>query len=353
MLATSAVVPDSSQPVTVSVILVAYGSMPHLSEALDALSASEGVTVEVIVVDNGSDAEAAAVLADRPDVRVVRPGTNLGFAGGVRAGVDASSGEVIALVGTDALVDPDALAELAAVAIRSEVGIATGLIELADRPGYVNSAGNDLHYLGLSWSGGFAEPVAAHRQPRAVTCGSGCGMALRRVVWDRLGGFCTELFAYQEDAELSLRVWQAGLEVRYVPSARVVHHYAFGRHPTKLYLLDRNRLILVLTCYSTRLLMALAPLLLVQELALLVASVAGGWWRSKLRSWWWLLTHVRFLRARRQDVQSARVVPDAELAHRFVAGITAANLDLPPIVAVANPVLSGAWWLVRRSLPAS
>ena len=37
-------------------------------------------------------------------------------------------------------------------------------MRLADRPELVNSAGNPIHLTGASWSGGFEEPVQAHRE---------------------------------------------------------------------------------------------------------------------------------------------------------------------------------------------
>ncbi len=53
---------------------------------------------------------------------------------------------------------------------------------------------------------------------------------MRRNLWEDLGGFAEEYFAYVEDTEMSLRLWQRGLTVEYVPDAVVLHHYAFSRN---------------------------------------------------------------------------------------------------------------------------
>ena len=75
-----------------------------------------------------------------------------------------------------------------------------------------------------------------------------------------LGGFCEPMFAYCEDTDLSLRCWQRGWRVVLVPDAVVLHRYEFSRNPQKLFLLERNRLLMVLTVYSGRLLAAVGDL---------------------------------------------------------------------------------------------
>ena len=55
--------------------------------------------------------------------------------------------------------------------------------------------------------------------------------AVRRTVWDELGGFDPAYFAYCEDTYLSLRAWQAGYWVVHEPAAVVAHHYEVGRNP--------------------------------------------------------------------------------------------------------------------------
>ena len=147
----------------------------------------------------------------------------------------------------DAVVSPDALAELAAVADDPTVGIATASLRLDDRPDLMNSAGNEVHFLGYSWCGGLNEPASQHREARDVASASGAAMVMRRELWERLGGFAPEYFMYYEDPELSLRCWRAGLRVVFVPDAVVVHRYEFGRNPEKMYLVERNRLIAMFT----------------------------------------------------------------------------------------------------------
>jgi GT2 family glycosyltransferase len=334
----------------VSAVIVAYGAEPWLERSVRAVLGSEAVDVEVVLVDNGCTDGAVEVVSGLTGVTTVMPGRNLGFAGGCHAGVEASHGDVVAFVNPDAVVAPDALARLAEVAVAPGVAIATAGVRLAERPDHMNSAGNEVHFLGVSWSGGFDEPATDHAAGGPVLAASGAGMAMRRAVWDELGGMEVELFAYYEDADLSLRCWQRGLSVRFVPEAVVVHRYEFSRNPRKLFLAERNRLCMVLTVYEARTLWLLAPALVGLEVAVVALAVAQGWGRQKLAGWAWLVGHRRWLVARRRQLQAVRRLPDRHLAERFATSLSPGNLALPGWLAPFDRLLARYWRAVRRRL---
>lgn len=333
-----------------SAVVLAWLDEPWLERSVRALLGSDGVRVEVVLVDNGCTTDAVDRLAALPGVVVVRPGRNLGFAGGCDAGAAAAGGEVLALVNADAVVEPGALAALAAVAAEPGVGVATASIRLAEDPSRLNTAGNPLHYLGLAWSGGFGEPAAGHAERREVPLASGAACALRRALWDELGGFDPDYFAYHEDVELSWRCRQRGLAVVYVPDAVVVHRYEFSRTPTKQYLLERNRWLFLLTVAERRTLLLTAPALLAFEVAVTGLAAAQGWLPAKVRGWGWLLRHAGRVRRRRALLQAERTVPDRELARWVTGRFDPANLPLPRGTALVGHAFAGYWALVRRLL---
>ena len=334
----------------VSAVIVAFGDEPWLESCVRSCRESEGVSVEVVLVDNGCTDGAVDRLEGTPGVEVVRPGRNLGFAAGCNLGAARATAPIVAMVNPDTQPAPGALAALAEVAARPDVGVATCSLRLASDPDLLNSAGNEVHFLGLSWSGAFEEPAADHDRPRDVLAASGAGMALRRTLWERLGGFVAEMFAYQEDAELSLRCWQMGLRVVYVPESVIVHRYEFSRNPQKFFLLDRNRLLVVLTLYQARTLVLLAPLLVLQELAMFAIALAQGWFPQRLRSVGWILGHVGYLRNRRRWVASQRSVGDRSLAPMMARVVRPGNLPLPAWAVTAQAPLVWWWAVVRRLL---
>ncbi len=343
------------QSPTLSVVVLAYGAEPYLGDAVRAVLASvdgdgQSLDLEVVLVDNGSSAEAIASVSGLPKVRVLTPEENTGFAGGCNLGAAQTRGKYLALVNSDAVVSENALVRLMETAAASGVGIATSSLRLAEAPETINSAGNPLHVTGLVWAGAHGQPAARHREARPVACASGAALVLRRSLWEQLGGFAPEYFAYHEDTELSLRCWQRGLTVVYVPDSIVLHHYEFSRSPIKLYLVERNRLVLIATAYSGRLLLLLSPLLVGFEIAVALASVRGGWWAQKRAGWRWILSNLGWIRRRRRQLQAERNTSDRELADLFTARLDPSNVDLPAFMAVLNPLVSGYWSVVRRLL---
>jgi GT2 family glycosyltransferase len=343
------VVRDDAGP-DVSAIVLAYGTEPYLVPCVDALLASEGVVPEVVLVDNGCTDGSVELLAGRRDPRLVirHPGRNLGYAAGCNEGASVARAPVLAFVNYDAIVDPLALFHLVEATRDESVGLATASIRLAEEPTLLNSAGNDIHYLGLSWSGRFREPADRYPVAQEVTGASGAGMACSQAVWRRLGGFEPTFFMYHDDAELSMRCLLQGLTVSYVPQAVIRHRYEFSRNPRKLYLIERNRLIMVLTTFQARTLALVGPALLVVELAMLALAVREGWGKAKVDSWKWLFAHGEFLLERRRRIQRERRVADRALVPRLVSRIDPGNYELTPAVALLNVFLGAYWRVVRR-----
>jgi GT2 family glycosyltransferase len=336
---------------TISAVVLAYGQSPTLRECINALTASTGVDLEVVVVDNGCDPEVLDSVRSLERVAVVGRPVNRGFAGGCNYGVQHSKGDLIALVNDDAIVRPDALAQLGeTLAADSQVGIASASLRLYDAPNTMNSAGNPVHYTGVTWSGSFGQSAELHSIPTDITSATGAAMLISREVWDELGGFDEAYFAYLEDTDLSLRCWQSGLRVRYVPSAVVLHHYEFSRTPGKLELLERNRWLFLLTLFEARTLRLLAPALMLVELAMLGQSLVGGWVKQKVGSYAWLVRNRDHIRRRRTLIQSSRVLPDRELLDLFAARIEPANVPIPPGMGALNTILAHYWRWARRRL---
>jgi GT2 family glycosyltransferase len=334
----------------VSVVVPAYGIDPWLERSVASALASTGVETEVIVVDNGGTGGTTDPLAALDRVSVVRPGSNLGFAGGCNAGLMHARGDVVFFLNQDAVLAPGALSRLSEVALEPSVGAASGSVRLAKDPGLMNSWGNPLHFLGFSWSGGFGEPVPPDKVRRDVVGASGTAMAVRRSHFVELGGFNEDYFAYHEDLEFSLRCRLRGLAVVYVPDAVVTHRYDMSRNPSKFFLLERNRLFLVATLYERRTLLLLLPMLLATEVGMLAVALHAGWIRQKVAGWRWLWRHRDRVRARRRMLQEERVVGDRELAPHLASHFDAGNLLMPDWARPLDAVVAAYWSLVRRMI---
>ena len=333
----------------VSVVILAYGAEDWLHAAVATTLASRGVDdLELIVVDNGCTCDAVATLAPDPRLRVLTPSQNTGFAGGINLGFTAARGDILVMLNSDAEVQPVTMARLV-TAIDEGADLAGAVILLAGTEERVNSAGNPLHVLGLAWAGHLDEPRASLDLSQEAACLSGACLALRADAWRRLGGFSDAYFAYHEDVDLCWRARQQGMRLELVPEAVAWHHYEFGRNPRKMYLMERNRLIFVLTTYQRSTLLVLALPLLAFEGALMVMAWRQGWAREKARGWGWILTHRGYLARRRRQVQVCRILPDRALYPYLTTVFDARQVPLPRYGRPLQRVL-GVWWRLGTRL---
>jgi GT2 family glycosyltransferase len=333
--------------VRASAIVLAHGAEPTLVECVSALAAS-GVD-EILVVDNAAAPEVVDQVRDLPLVRVLSPGRNLGYAEGCNEAARRATGQILVFVNSDAVVQPGAVAALVARAAEPAVGAASGSIRLADQPDLMNSAGNPVHYLMFSWVGGLGDPASTHAWSAELASLSGVAFAVRREVWQEVGGFDPDYFAYCEDVYLSLRLRQAGYRVVLEPDAVVLHHYEFDRHEAKYYLLERNRLMNLILLPGARMRRLLVPPALVVEAGVLLVALRDGWARDKVAGWRWLLAHRRALARRRSLIQAARVVPDAEIAPLLRGELDPPAGLGPGVPAPVSRALAGYWrWAEGR-----
>jgi len=332
----------------VSVLVVAWGHEPQLGACLGAVLASQGVDLEVIIVDNGDRSGQLQAFGADPRVRILKPGRNLGFAAGCNLAASVAAGEVFVLVNPDAVVEPSAASELVSALRDPTVGIATASVRLADQPQTINSAGNPVHYLGLAWAGEHGTDATRNQARREVASASGACCAVKASWWRSLDGFDPAYFAYHEDVEMSLRSWQQGRSVVYVPTAVAYHHYEFSRNEQKLYLLERNRLVTVLTTYSRRTLMIIAIPLIALEVAVLAKAAAEGWLPAKARGYIWILRNFGLLHARRRRIQAERTHDDHDLAGLYAVRFTPGVIAAGPVLNFANRLSEIGGWVFRK-----
>jgi hypothetical protein len=114
--------------------------------------------------------------------------------------------------------------------------------------------------------------------------------------------------------------------------------------------MERNRLVFVLSSYSARLLVVLAPVLVSAELAMVVLAAKEGWLRDKLAGWAWCVRHARWLLRHRAETQRLRRVPDRALASFLSPVIDPGAVEVPRAVRLANPLLAAYWGLARRAV---
>lgn len=207
-----------------AVIVVSFASAGLLAQNL-VRTAEAAAPAFVVVVDNRStDAERDAVqaLAEEHGWVLVAPASNLGFGGGVNAGVAAAR----ELGARDLLVlNPDAHIDAASVRALREAADDDGLAMLApvirDAEGGTWFAGADL-YLDDGATRGWSQRDRFSGAERWEWLSGAC-LWIPEEAWVLVGGFDEDYFLYWEDVDLSRRLVERGGRIRLVTDASAVH----------------------------------------------------------------------------------------------------------------------------------
>lgn len=230
-----------------AVLLVHYRTPELLVEAVRALEIeldSAGLRAEIWVIDNGSTADDRRSWSELP-IRRIDPGRNLGYAGGVQAGVEASSAPFLVAMNPDVLVGEGCLERLHGALAGGAA--AAGPLFTWDRGGRLLLPPTESRSLWAELQAALARrhpegrrlPGWARRawrrharqhwlaaEPLASFSLSGALLAFRRDAWNQIGPFDDAFQLYFEETDWLLRLRAAGLQALFVPTARAVHLYA-------------------------------------------------------------------------------------------------------------------------------
>jgi GT2 family glycosyltransferase len=223
--------PCAAQP-DVSIILVLYNqaelTFGCLGSIIETLAhASFGV--EVVIVDNHSTDDTAALLDRLEGATVIRNSANLHFLKAVNLAARSARGRTILLLNNDAQLLPGALASaLRTLDSDAAIGAVGGRIILPD--GTLQEAGS------IIWRDGACSGYARGQDPhtpdvmfqRNVDYCSGAFLLTPTALFRAMGGF-DERFApaYYEETDYCVRLWEGGHRVVYDPDATIIH-YEFG-----------------------------------------------------------------------------------------------------------------------------
>ena len=252
------------------------------------LRAPEGCFVETIVVDNAST-DGSAQAAEAAGARVLRQVENIGVSRAFNIGIEAATGEYVALVNNDVELAEDWLVRLLSALETSGGWFAAGkTLDWADRT-RVDGAGDAVCRGGAAWRLGHGRADGPEfERLRKTYFPSATATIYRREFFERVGGFEEAFFAYLEDVEMGLRAASAGLEGVCEPAARAYHRGSVtgvSWSPQMVRWMTAHQILLLAKHYSGGLLWRYArPILAAQTLwgAMAFSRGRGSSWASGL-----------------------------------------------------------------------
>ena len=238
----------------VTVIILHWNGKEDTLSCLSSLK-EQTVPLDLVVVDNGSeDGSEAAIHQAYPEITVLQTGLNLGYTGGNNAGIRhalATGATHLFVINNDIMLAPDCVAALVADSVAHPNAAAIAPKSLyQSQPDTIYFAGGQLLKTGSAVHVGLGQPDGPDYDRAGCTDWiTGCALLVTRQAFERIGLFDNRYFLLFEDVDWSLRAREAGMPLRYVPTARLWHagSKTFGgkRGKAYQYYFARNGLLLL------------------------------------------------------------------------------------------------------------
>ncbi len=235
-------------------IIVTHNSGATIRECLDALAAQSGSPgadgsatgeveeCEIIVVDNASSDDTVQrveeFVAWHP-LRLIANDENLGFAAAVNQAAREAECDVLLILNPDAIAEEGAVPALLGCMAATGAGAVGGALMEADGQPARGFAFRQIATLAPLMCEALLvnqlwpdNPVnrryrcldANYSQQQEVEQPAGACLAVRRTMWEKLGGFDEQFFpVWFEDVDFCRRLREQGAKIMYCPEARLRH----------------------------------------------------------------------------------------------------------------------------------
>ncbi len=227
-----------------SVVVCTYNRDKHIKRALESLINQDfdKSAYEIIVVDNNSTDNTDEIIKqfkkENPEYNIIlSKETNQGLSFARNKGIELSKGKYISFIDDDGIAGSDYISKFykytktfpkhyafgGKVLAKYETGIQPEwMSKYIERIISIVDMGNEVKKFKKTY------PV-------------GCNMLFKKEIFDKLGGFNTELRLRSDDKYIFLKIMSAGYEVLYLPKV-VVNHFIDDFRTKKEYVIRISKL---------------------------------------------------------------------------------------------------------------
>lgn len=294
--------------------------MKHLPDCFAALAAQTFRNFECLMVDNGStDGSLEFMKQHHPWVRLLPLGENQGFCGGNNAALKEVQGEYVALLNNDTAVAPTWLESLCrALDEHPEIGFcASKMMRFYERD-TIDTAGDLVTTACNTLDRGRGTSGLPEFDVDAEVFGACAGASIYRwALLERVGWLDEDFYFCFEDIDLSFRAQLAGFRCLYVAGAVVYHKWggtmsvkdgwriAYSQRNIEFVWLKNMPAALMLRYFHER---------VIYWLGSAVHFARQGQLRPFCKAKWSALRMLPTMLRKRRQIQSSRVISNAELS---------------------------------------
>lgn len=226
------------QRADVAVLVVTYNSAADILRLVhDLRSAAADVAIRLIVVDNQSADDTVDLVRAHEDIVLVDSGGNVGYAGGINAGLRfAGDADNILILNPDLSLGPDAVPRMLGAAEGERVGAVVPLMldddggtspSLCFEPSITRALVSALIGSKIRRRPRFASEFdfrdESYRQAHDVDWATGAAVLIPADVARTVGDWNEDFFLYSEEVDYFRRIRASGMRIRFEPSAVVSH----------------------------------------------------------------------------------------------------------------------------------
>jgi len=213
-------------PPQASIIIPTRNRVDILRRSLQTLHA-QACPLEIIVIDDASTDDTPRVVTDEfPSVHYQRNDPPRGPAVNRNMGADMANAGVLIFVDDDILFpDPDTVASVVRTFDDERVGAVTLPFVNMDEPEHeIGRAPDERVWVTAEYYGGM--------------------VAMRRSVYQQIGGYRSTLFMHVEEPDLTIRLYDAGYQLQLGTTPTIEHHRSPIRDQPKLWFLGARNHVL-------------------------------------------------------------------------------------------------------------
>jgi GT2 family glycosyltransferase/glycosyltransferase involved in cell wall biosynthesis len=241
----------------ISVVTVTFNACEFIEDCVKSILATNqsGVSLEVVVVDNGSTDGTVELLRERyPQLKLLQNDEN-NYARALNLGIANSEGEFVVISNNDATVHREWLHGFLEVFQTDEkIGAVQSKIYFAENQ-LINSVGVEeiehFYYRDIGFEEEDSDRYATAAERKYVTGGS---VMFRRACLEEVGPWDEDFIMFMEDVDYSVRCREKGWSLWYSPGSILYHQYhGSSSHDLCEYFCTRNRFLFVAKHYPLEL----------------------------------------------------------------------------------------------------
>ena len=311
----------------ISVIIPNWNGRPYLEKCLSSLKNQGFPSYEVIVVDNGStDGSVESIQNHSLKARVIAFKENKGFAKAVNEGIKRARGRYVLLLNNDVEADPRLLRHLHEAITASDDAdfFACRMMDFQRRK-LIDGLGDGFPRKGKAFRIGHGTKYGPPFSRRRRVFGACAGAAFyKKALFERVGLFDEDFFAYHEDADWNFRANLMGYRCFSLPQAVVYH---MGSSSTgglinefTVFYNIRNMINVIAKNMPAGLLVKYLPRILWGQVeSFFRYCVLGGYWRPYFAGLCEAIKLSGRMVKKRGEIQEKRSISDSQLEQLFIA----------------------------------